>query len=106
MPKTKLGKLAVWLGIIFDLLLFVSLLIVLIIGGGVANIEAVITKNFTLSIFIFMLNLVLNLSGFLSFILGVLAVIKYKEWSTAKILAIIYGIGIILFLLGEFMFPH
>jgi len=102
MPNTKTGKWSVRLGIVFVVSMALSLLAALAIGGD----PAVIEGNPLLSILNVALNLTLNLAGLLSFIVGIFAIIKYREWSVCKYLAVLYGLAILMFVLGEFLFQH
>jgi len=106
MPKTKLGQWAVMSAAISTALIIFSLIIALIIGGDANNIANIMANNLTLFIFNNVLNFALNLAGLASLILGGIAVIKDKDWIVIKFLAILYGLAIAAFLIGEFLFPH
>ena len=98
MPNTKAGKWSVLLGIVFVVLMAISLLVAIAIKGD----PAAIAGNPLIPI----LNISLNLASLLSLIFGIFAIVKYKEWSVCKSLAILYGFALLMFLLGEFLFPH
>ena len=98
LPRSTSGKWAVGLGIVFEVAMVISLLIAFAIGGDPNAVAG--------NPFIAVLNLTLNLAALLSLVLGVFTMIKHKEWAVAVYLAIAYGIGVIMFLLGEFLFPH
>jgi hypothetical protein len=102
MPNSKVGKWSVGLGIAFVALMALSLLVAVAIGGDVA----VVAASPLLSILNVTLNLALNLAGLLSFLVGIFTIIKYKEWSVCKYLAVLYGLALLMFVLGEFLFPH
>ena len=106
MPKTRPGKWAVGFGITFVVLIALSLLFATTIGGSAANVAAVIAASLLLIILNVTLNLALNLAGLLSLLLGIFAITKYKEWSVCKPLAVLYGLALLMFVLGEFLFPH
>jgi len=106
MPNTKAGKWSVGLGIAFVALIALSILVAATIGGDAATIAAVIAASSLLLILNVALNLALNLAGLLSLLLGIFTIIKYKEWSVCKYLAVLYGLAVLLFVLGEFLFPH
>lgn len=106
LPKTSLGRWSVGLGIACVALLALSLLVAIAIGGDAANIAVIIAASPLLSILNVTLNLALNLTGLLSFLLGIFTIIKYKEWSVCKYLAVLFGLALLMFLLGEFFFPH
>ncbi len=97
-----MGKWSVGLGIAFVVLMALSLLVAVAIGGD----AAVIAASPLLSILNVMLNLALNLAGLLSLFLGIFTIIKHKEWSVCKYLAVLYGLAALIFVLGEFLFPH
>jgi len=105
MPQSRSGKWSVRLGAVFAALMALSVLVAAAIGGNAANIAAVIAANPLLSILNVALNLALNLAGLLSFLLGIFAIVKYKEWSACKCLAVLYGFAVLLFVFGEFLFP-
>lgn len=86
------------LSIVFAVLMVVSLGVAFAIGGDSARIEG--------NPLIPILNLSLNLAALLSLVLGVFTIIKYREWGVAIYLAIAYGVAVVMFLLGEFLFPH
>lgn len=102
MPKTKLGKWSVGFGITLVISMALSLIFAVTIGGD----PAVITASPLLSIFNVALNLTLNLAGLLSLVVGIYTIIKHKEWSVWKPLAVLYSLAVLMFLLGEFLFPH
>ncbi len=104
MPKTRAGKWSVGLGIAFVALMALSLLVAVAIGG-IGGDAAVVAASPLLSILNVTLNLALNLAGLLS-LLGIFTIVKYKEWSVGKYLAVLYGLALLMFVLGEFLFPH
>ena len=106
MPKTRTGKWSVGLGIAFVVLMALSLLVAVTIGGDADAVAAVVAASPLLSILNVTLNLALNLAGLLSLLLGIFTIIKYKEWSVCKYLAVLYGLAALMFVLGEFLFPH
>lgn len=67
---------------------------------------AVIDKSPYLTMLAAALSIVFTLSGPLSLVFGVIASIKDKEWSVWLPLIMLYGITLLLFLLGEFLYPH
>lgn len=98
MPNTKAGKWSVGFGVVFDVLMAVSLLVAIAVKGD----PVAIAGNPLIPI----LNISLNLAGLLSLIFGIFAVVKYKEWPVCRYLAGLYGIAFLMFMLGEFLFPH
>jgi len=101
-PKTCLGKWAVGLGAASVVLTMLSVLFAIAIKGD----PAVIADNFSLSILATTLSVMFTLAGPMSFIIGIIAIVKHKEWSVCKPLAVLYVLTLLLFLLGEFLFPH
>jgi hypothetical protein len=102
MPNSKTGKWSVGFGIAFVVLMALSLLVAFVIGGD----PTVIEGSTVVSILVLILNAALNFSGLLSLVLGIYTIVKYKEWSVGKYLAVLYGLALLLFVLGEFLFPH
>jgi len=102
MPKTRLGKWSVGFGIALVVLTALSVLFAFIIGGD----PAVIAGNPLLSILANILSVMFTLAGPLSFLAGIFAIAKYKDWPVFKSLAILYVLALLMFLLGEFLFPH
>ncbi|MEI6267041.1 MAG: hypothetical protein WCP14_04095 [bacterium] len=105
-PKSKIGKLAVLFAIIMAASMALSILIVLIIGGGSVHVAKVINDSPILLVLNVILNLSLNLAGLFSLVLGLYSFIRNKEWLVARYLAVLYFFIVILFILGEFLFPH
>ncbi|MFH1200956.1 MAG: hypothetical protein V1484_01345 [bacterium] len=102
MPQSRSGKWAARFGVVLVASMALSLIFAIAIGGD----PAVITASPLLSILNVALNLILNLTGLLSLIVGIYTTIKHKEWSVWKPLAVLYGLAVLMFLLGEFLFPH
>ncbi len=98
MPKTRAGKWSVGLGIAFVVLMALSLLAAAVLRGN----QTVIVGNPLVPI----LSVTLSLAGLLSFLVGIFTIIKHKEWSVCKYLAVLYGLAALMFVLGEFLFPH
>lgn len=102
MPQSRSGKWSVGFGIALVISMVLSLIFAVAIGGD----SAVIAASPLLSILNVVLNLTLNLAGLLSFIVGIYTIIRHKEWSVCKYLAVLYGLALLMFVLGEFIFPH
>jgi hypothetical protein len=100
--KTRSGKWAVGFGMALVVLTVLSLLFAAAIGGD----PAVIAASPLLSVLAPILSIMFTLAGPLSFIFGIYTIIKHKEWSVCKPLAVLYILTLLLFLLGEFLFPH
>ena len=102
MPNSKAGKWSVGLGIANVVLTALSLLAAAATGGD----SAVIAVSPLLSILSVTLSVMFSLTGPLSFLVGIFAIIKYKEWSVCIYLAVLSGLTLLMFVLGEFLFPH
>ncbi len=101
-PKTRLGKWSVGFGIALVVLTALSVLFAVAIGGN----PTVIAGNTLLSILSITLSVMVSLVGPLSFFLGIFTIVKHKEWSVCVSLAVLYGLAFLMFMLGEFLFPH
>lgn len=106
MPQSRSGKWAVMSGIILVVSIALSLIFAAAMGGDAVNVAAVIAASPSLLILNVMLNLTLNLAGLISLIAGIYTITKHKEWSVWKPLTALYGLAVLMFLLGEFLFPH
>ncbi len=102
MPKTRLGKWAVGLGIASVVLTALSVFFAFAIGGN----HDVIAGNLLLTILSAALSIMFSLSIPASCLVGIFAVVKHKDWSACVSLAVLYVLTFILFLLGELLFPH
>lgn len=101
-PKSCSGKLAVGFGAALAASTALSLIFAFLIKGDAAVIES----SPLLTLLANTLSIIFSLSAPLSFFTGVYTIIKHKEWSIWKPLAILYSLTFIIFLLGEFLFPH
>ena len=101
-PQSRSGKWSVGLGVVLVISMMLSLIFAVAIGGD----PTIIAASPLLSMLNIALNLTLNLSGLLSLIFGIYAIVKRKEWLVWKLLAVLYGLAVLMFLLGEFLFPH
>ncbi|MBI2670751.1 hypothetical protein HYX18_02130 [Candidatus Woesearchaeota archaeon] len=66
-------------------------------GGG-----ATLFDNLVLTIPIFLA----GISGILAFFTGIISIVKSKERSVLVFLATAIGLFVLIFVLGEFLFPH
>jgi len=101
-PKTRSGKWAAGFGAALVMLTALSLIFAATIGGD----SAVIERSSLLTVLANVLSIMFTLVGPLSFFVGIYTIIKYKEWSVCKPLVLLYVLTIVLFMLGEFLFPH
>lgn len=105
LPKTTLGK--------WSIGLIAAMPILFIIGGTLAGILYTnvpagdsILQDLSNRPVLALSMLLGMISGVASFITGLLAVIKQKENSLLVNISVILGFLLILFLIGEFAFPH
>ena len=97
MPKTTLGKWSVGLIVLFFLLLLSARLIV---ASGQAGGE-----TFFDNLYISIPMLLAGLSGTLSFVVGLIAIIKQKERSPLVFISALIGLLILGFTAGELLGP-
>ena len=97
-PTTDLGKRSAWLIVAFAILLGVFYILVASgqRGGDTFFSNPILTVPM----------LPAATSGIAAFITGLISVVKRKERSVAVVLAIVFGLFVILFALGEVIFPH
>ena len=98
MPKTVPGKWSIWLIVTFIALL--SLFLILVASGqrGGAN----FFDNFLLTVPM----LIAGISAIASFVIGFIGVTAKGERSVPVYIAMIIGLCVLLFILGEIIFPH
>lgn len=99
MPKTKIGKWAMWLMMVFVIMFAVSQVFYMLTISGIKMASAETIMAITVSIAGFA-------SGIVAFILGLISIIMYKERSTIIYVVVVLGLFPLLFILGEFLFPH
>ena len=97
-PTTDLGKWSAWLIVAFVVLLGVFYILVVSgqHGGDTFFRNPILTIPMLLA----------AMSGIAAFITGLISVVKRKERSISVYLAITFGLFVILFALGEVIFPH
>jgi len=98
MPKTILGKWAIWLIVVF-FILFAVFQILIAAGqrGG---------EKFFDNLLLAIPGLLMATSGIGSFFTGIVSIAKYKERAVLVFIATLIGLLILLFVLGEIIFPH
>lgn len=101
-PKTKIGKYAVGLGFALTVFTTISLIFAFAIGGE----STVIDGSFFLLVLANMLSILFSLAGPLSFLFGIFAIFKYRDWPVLLSLTVLYALAALIFLIGEFTFPH
>lgn len=102
MPKTVSGQWAVGLAIALVALTALSLIFAAAIGGD----SAVVESSPLLKILAAIISITSTLAGPLSLFAGIYTAIKHKERSIWKPLVKLYVLTLLMFLLGEFLFPH
>ena len=105
LPKTKLGKWSVRLIIAMFLLFVVGRLFYLKIYTSVSAGETIL-RDIAIRPGLGLSMLSGFASGIIAFITGLAAIIKNKERSILVFIATIIGALLILFLMGEIIFPH
>lgn len=100
--RTRLGKVAIWLGVAT----FGSIVLSLIFAAAIGGDPAVIESSPALSILATALSILFTLAGPLSFAFGVIAAFVFKDRSIWKPLIVLYILTFLLFMVGEFLFPH
>ena len=98
MPKTVLGKWAVWLIVAFVLLMVVFQLLV---ASGQRGGETFL-DNLLLTIPMFLA----GICGICSLVTGLVGIIMSKERSILVFLASIVGLFVLVFVFGEIIVPH
>lgn len=102
-PKTKAGKLSAGLGSLFFLLYACSAILA---GLSQRQNGEEITMNPVAQPYLIVGAIVAIACGLAAFVAGLISVIKYKERSVLTNIAVILGLFVVLFLLGEFLLPH
>ena len=99
MPKTRLGKWSVGLVILFFFLLATGIFVVSVFRqtGG-----ETIFDNLAISIPM----LGSGVSAIAAFFIGALSIWKYKERSIFVFVACLIGLFVLIFVLGEVLYPH
>jgi cytochrome bd-type quinol oxidase subunit 2 len=97
-PTTNLGKWSAWLIVAFAILLGVFYILVASgqRGGDTFFSNPILTVPMLLA----------ATSAIAAFVIGLISVVKRKERSVAVVLAIVVGLFVIIFVLGEVIFPH
>ncbi len=97
-PKTPSGKWSVILiGVFFVLLAMFYILVASGQRGG---------ETFFSNLVLTIPAILMGTSGILAFLTGVISIIISKEWSILVFLSTIFGLFILIFILGEILFPH
>lgn len=105
MPKTKLGKWSVKLIIAMPLLFLLGRLSMNLFYDSVSSGDSIledIARRPMLAISM----LAGMVSGVSAFVTGLVAIVRKKERAILVIVSTIIGAMVVLFLIGEFAFPH
>jgi hypothetical protein len=98
MPKTLLGKWSVLLIIVF--FLFFELFQILVASGQRGG------EKFFSNLWLTIPILIAGISGISAFFTGIIGIIKSKETSVLVFLAVLIGLFVLWFCLGEILYPH
>jgi len=103
LPKNKLSKLCLKLMLIF-FILFIIVQVVSYIANknGAFNSEEINAYKILMPVLVIPMALI----GISSFFTGLISIIKHKERSFLVFIAVFIGFLILLFAMGEFLFPH
>ncbi len=103
MPKTKLGRWSVWLIIVF-FVLFILMQIIAAVGRSQGAFDSDSFNAYQILIPITIIPA--GICGLAAFFTGIISIIKSKERSVFVFLATAIGFFVLIFLLGEILFPH
>ena len=92
-PKSILGKWSAGLAVAFILLLALSGVLTGLGGVGPGPVGPIIGVAF-------------GISGIAALVTGLISMIRNRERSILVILAVAVGFFVLVFLIGEFLFPH
>jgi hypothetical protein len=98
LPKTTPGKWSI--GLIGGLVLFFALMWLLVASGQRGG------ETFFSNLALTVPALLAAISGIAAFFTGIISIIKSKERSVLVFLAVIIGLFVLIFCLGEFLSPH
>ena len=93
LPKTSLGRWSVGLAGAFILLSVLSGVLTGLGGVGPGPVGPIVGVAF-------------GISGIAALVTGLISAIKSKERSILVFLAVVVGLFVLIFLLGEFLYPH
>ncbi|RME54572.1 hypothetical protein D6777_03380 [Candidatus Woesearchaeota archaeon] len=103
-PKTKLGKWSIRLIVIMPILLFSGMSFVSFYESIPAG--KIIMQDIILRPLVALPMLGGIFSGIASFFCGIFGIIRKKDYSILVFLSSLIGFFVLLFILGEFFFPH
>jgi hypothetical protein len=97
-PKTTLGKWSV--GLVGGLIIFFALLLLMVAIGQRGG------ETFFSNLALAIPGMLAALSGIAGFFTGIVSIIKSKDHSLLVLLSTGIGLVVLIFCLGEFLFPH
>ena len=97
-PKTKLGKWSAWLIVAFGV--FMGIFQALVASGQRSGETFFSNPSLTAAI------LPAGTAGIAAFIAGLVSIIRDKERSASVIIAVVIGLFVLIFALGEVLYPH
>jgi cytochrome bd-type quinol oxidase subunit 2 len=103
MPKTKLGKWSIKL-----ILVFFTLFILVQIIAAVGRSQGAFDSS-SLNVFQLLMPIIIipaGICGVAACVTGIISIIKSKERSVFVFFSTAIGLFVLLFVLGEFLFPH
>lgn len=103
MPKTVLGKWSLGFAAVFVVIYLYS---VIMTGLSQRHIGDDVLMSPVVRPVLISISLIGIVSGLLAFITGLISYIKYKDKAVLVQAAICIGFFVVIFLVGEFLFPH
>lgn len=101
MPVTKLGRVSMWLALAFVVMFIINMPLVGVFGqtgnATLNEFSRTYLPYYGISMFAF---------GFAGGVVGLVAIFKQKERSLLTLLTVLPMLFVIVFLIGEFAFPH
>jgi hypothetical protein len=101
LPSTRLGKWAMWLAVAFVIGFMINSALVGIVGTS-TNAQVNAFSHTYLPYW----GVALFSCGFVAGVVGLVAMLKDKERSLVTLLTVVPMLFVIMFLIGEFAFPH
>jgi len=101
LPATVLGKWSMWLAVAFVVMFAINMVFVGVFGTSTDP----AWRSFS-STYLPFYGITLMLCGFVSGIVGIVAIFKQGERSLITLLTVVPTLFVIVFLLGEFLVPH
>ena len=95
LPKTSLGRWSVGLAAAFILLSILFAVLTGLGGVGPGPVAPIVIAT-----------VIFGISGIAAFVTGLISIIKSRERSILVFLAVIVGLLVLIFCLGEVIFPH